>query len=340
MRKVVKLKDVAEAAGVDSSTVSRVLNRDPRLRVAEATKEQVLEAARKLGYKPNAMARGLRTARTNTLAFVVPQIENPVFTQMFVGAVGAANARGYDTVLALVESISGGTGVYERLARTNRVDGLLVATAEPDNVLLKELQRASIPYVVVNRRPRGVENCVAFDNVGATRNATEYLLSLGHRRIAHLAGSAKDWNGERRLIGYRTALEEAGVRFDPSLLIWAGYSFEGGVKATRALLDLRPRPTAVLAATTLTAAGALAALHAAGVGVPEDVSVLGVHEVDIAQMLYPALTTVALPLRQLGEVAANGLIDLLQGARSTVGCVLDSHEMRFRASTGPVNPSA
>lgn len=334
MKKVVKLSDVAEAARVDISTVSRVLNGDPRSRVGDSTKHRILSAAEKLGYKPNAMARGLRTARTQTLAFAIPQIENPVFAQMFVGATGAARARGYDLVMALVEDISGSSGVYERLAHTSRVDGLLVATAEPDAVLSKALRRASIPYVVVNRVLRGVENCVAFDNIAATQKATEYLLSLGHTRIAHLAGVAKDWNAERRTLGYRTAIEDAGLRFDPQLIVTTGYTFDGGVKATQAILKMRDRPTALLTATTLTAAGALRTLHGAGIDVPGEMSVMGIHEVDIAEMLYPALTTVGLPLQQMGEVAVNGLIDLLQGKRASVGCVLDGYEMHFRASTG------
>lgn len=336
MKKNFTLSDVAEAAGVDASTVSRVLNRDPRLRAGESTKQRVIAAAERLGYRPNALARGLRTARTSTLAFVIPQIENPVFAQVFVGALEAANARGYDLVMTLVDNFARAGGVYERLAHASRVDGLLVATSEPDDVLLKELKRASVPYVVVNRRLRGVENCIAFENVGAARKATEYLISLGHRRIAHLAGTAEDWNSEGRVTGYRAALEEAGIRYESPLLVRGGYTFAGGVKGMRTLLKMSNRPTAVLTATTLTAAGALSALSSAGIDVPGEMSVMGIHETQMAEMLLPPLTTVGLPLRRMGETAANGLIDILQGKAVTVGCLLDSYEMHFRASTAPV----
>lgn len=331
--KAVKLSDVAQAAGVDASTVSRVLNDDPRCRVGDATRERIFAVARDLGYKPNAIARGLRTARTRTLGFAVPQLDNPVFAQILIGATAAAHARGYDLVMSLVEDISGGSGVYERLAHTNRVDGLLVATLEDDQTLLKALERASVPYVVVNRKVRGVENCVSFDNFAVAKEATEYLLSLGHRRIAHLAGNLNGSNGTRRLAGYQAALEAAGVRPDPRLVAEAGYTLGGGARAAEALLATRPRPTAILAATVLSAAGALKVLHASGIEVPGEVSVMSIHDVEIAEMLLPPLTTIRLPLRRMGEVATQGLVDLLEDKAGSVARTLRPDGINVREST-------
>lgn len=335
-RKIVKLKDVAVGAGVDASTVSRVLNNQATQRVSQETRERILAKARELGYQPNPLARGLRTSRTYTLGIAVPQLDNPVFAQILIGATEAAHARGYELLVTLVTDITAGPGVYERLAQTHRVDGLLVSTLEKDEALLKALARASVPFVVVNRQVRGVENSVAHDSFAAARQSTEYLLSIGHRRIAHLAGRLNGYNGTQRLAGYRAALEAAGIRPDPALVAEAGYTLEGGERAMRQILAAKNRPTAVVAATVLSAAGALRVLHAEGIRVPEDISVMSIHDVQIAEMLYPPLTTLRLPLYEMGRVATDGLIDLLEGKVSKVACVLHPEKLVIRESTAPL----
>jgi LacI family transcriptional regulator len=333
--RVVKIKDVATAAGVDASTVSRVLNNHATQRVGAETRTRILAAARELGYQPNPLARGLRTARTYTLGIAVPQLDNPVFAQIIIGATNAAHARGYELLVTLVTDLDAGPRVYERLAQTHRVDGLLVSTLEKDEVLMKALERASVPYVVVNRQVRGVDNNVAHDGFEAARQSTEYLISLGHRRIAHLAGRLTGYNGTRRLAGYRAALEAAGLKSDRSLVAEAGYTFEGGERAMRAILKLNPRPTAVIAATVLSAAGALRVLHAEKVRVPEDMSVMSIHDVQIADMLHPPLTTLRMPLQEMGKVATDGLIDLLEGKTKTVSRIFAPDKIIVRESTAP-----
>jgi LacI family transcriptional regulator len=335
MARTVKLEDVAAAAGVDKSTASRVLNNSTPHRVGVKTRERILAAAEQLGYTPNALARGLRTSRTFTLGIAVPQLENPVFAEIIAGASGAARARGYSLVISLVEQLQGEPDVYEKLANSNRVDGLLVATLEEDSVLRKALERASVPFVVVNRKLRGVDTAVAFDSFEAARASTEYLLSLGHRRIAHLAGRLNGYNGTGRLAGYRAALEAAGIEPDPRLVFTAGYTLEGGEQAARTMLASRTRPTAILAATVLSAAGALKALHSAGVDVPGEMSVMSIHDAELAEMLHPPLTAMRLPTRAMGVSAAEGLIDLIEGNTTTVQHVLPPEQLRVRASTSP-----
>lgn len=332
---VVRLHDVAEAAGVHTSTVSRVLNGETDHRVAAETRERVLAVAKELEYHPNAMARGLRTARTNTLGIAVPQLDNPVFAQIIIGATAAAHSRGYDLLVSLVEGSGEHSNVYERLAHTNRVDGLMVATLEKDEVLLNALKRASVPFVLVNRKIRGVANCVAHDGFAAARESTEYLLSLGHRRIGHLAGRLGGYNGPRRLAGYRAALRAAGIADDPELVAEAGYTLEGGVRALRAMLACRTRPTALLAATVMSAAGALKGLHAAGIDVPGEMSVMSIHDVQIAEMLHPPLTTIRLPLQDMGKVATLGLVDLIESKVKVVSKLLRPEGLLIRASTAP-----
>ena len=326
------LADVAAAAGVDPSTASRVLNADTAQRVGEATRKRVLDCAKKLGYQPNALARGLRSARSSTLAIAVPQLENPVFPEIILGAEKAARARGYALLISHCEGTGSDTSVYEQLAKVSRVDGLLVATLEEETALARLLAKSSLPYVVLNRRLAGVANFVVFDNFAAARVATEHLLALGHRRIGHLAGRDSGYNGRERLAGYRAALEAAGIAFDPALVAAAGYTFEGGQLATREMFGSRPWPQAVVAATLLTAAGALRELHAQHIRVPQDVSIVSIHDAAIAEMLEPRLSTVRLPLQEMGARAADGLIDLIEKKVTRVQHVLSHERLVVRES--------
>lgn len=333
--KAAALSDVALAAGVDRSTASRVLSGDTASRVGASTRARIVETAKALGYRPNALARGLRTARSNTLGIGVPQMENPVFPEIIRGAVKAARALGYWVVVTYYDDIGEEASSYEHLAEVNRVDGLLVATLEDDIPLMRSLARTSLPCVVLNRKLKTVENHVVFDSFAAAKLATEHLLSLGHRRIAHLGGRAQGFNSSPRLSGYRTALESWGVAFDPALVVNAGYTFEGGALAMGELLRRSTGATAIVAATTVAAAGALAVLHASGVRVPQDLSIVGIHDVALADMLYPPLTTVRLPLQEMGDRGVRGLVALINGQSERVVATLSPEALVVRKSTAP-----
>jgi LacI family transcriptional regulator len=330
------LADVARAAGVALSTASRILNGESGHRVAAATRDRVLAAARQLSYRPNAIARGLRTARTFTLGIAVPQLENPVFPQIIVGAEAAARERGYSLLISHVAESDTESRTYERLASVSRVDGLLVATLEDDTRLAAALATTSRPFVVLNRKLRGVGNHAVFDSFAAAEMATAHLIALGHRRIAHLAGRMQGYNGTRRLAGYRAALRAAGFRRDTERVVPAGYTFEGGVVAMRELLRDPVRPTGIVAATMLAAAGAMKVLHDEGVDIPGEMSIVAIHDATIADMLYPPLTTVRLPVQELGASATRGLVDLIEGKATEVAITLPPQGLVLRASTGPV----
>jgi len=332
-RRAASLADVAHKAGVDSSTVSRVLNGDTGHRTRPETRARIEKAARSLGYRPNLVARALRTARSFSLGITVPQLDNPVFPQMIVGAEAAAREQGYALLIAHVAEHEDGGQAFERLARQNCVDGLLVATLDDDRALAPALRRTGIPYVILNRRAAGVRNCIQLDTRAAARLATSHLIQLGHKRIAHLAGRAGGGNANDRLAGYRDALKSAGLRFDPRLVHVAGYTAEGGARAMRDVLRcVNPLPTAVFAATLLSAAGAMTALRAAGLQVPLDVSVVGLHDAVLAEVLDPPLTTVRLPAQEMGYEAARGLIDLIEGRQARVERVLAPSELVVRGS--------
>ena len=334
------LSDVAAAADVDSSTASRVLNDEVGHRVGAVTRERVLACAKALGYQPNSLARGLRISRSYTLGIAVPQLDNPVFPEIILGAESAARARGYSLLISHVGDASDDARNYDRLARVSRVDGLLVATLEDDESLAQSLARTSLPFVVLNRKLPEIENHVVFDSFEAAKLATSHLLTLGHRRIAHLAGRQRGYNGTRRLAGYRAALEGAGIAFDADLVVAAGYTFEGGELAMRELLARRNHPTAIVAATILTAAGALKAMHAQGIRVPGQMSIVGIHDAAIADMLHPPLTTVRLPLQEMGACATRGLIDLIEKKAERVAQTLQPERLVLRESTAALRPHA
>ncbi|MCW5624477.1 MAG: LacI family DNA-binding transcriptional regulator [Burkholderiales bacterium] len=328
------LADVARLAGVDTSTASRVLNADRNHRMRPETRERVTEAAKTLGYSPNPLARALRTARSFSLGIAVPQLVSPVFEQIIAGAQAAARERGYGLLIAHVPE--NGAEAFEQLTAANRVDGLLAASLDDDKALGPALENTGVPFVVLNRKAAGITNCIVLDTRAAAYLAVQHLTALGHRRIAHLAGRAGGYNANDRLAGYQDALAAAGIAMDPPLIQNAGYTVEGGAAAMQAILARSDRPpTAVFAATLLSAAGAMSTLRDAGLDVPKDVSIISLHDGILAEVMNPALTTVRLPAREMGYEGTTALIDLIDGRRDNVARVLDQNELVIRRSTAP-----
>jgi LacI family transcriptional regulator len=327
-----RLTDVARMAGVDVSTASRVLRGESTQRIREETRKRILESARTLDYSPNALAQGLRTSRSRTLGLIVPQLDNPVFSSAIYGAEKSAAKHGYSLLIAHREP--GATdAVYHRLSHGNRADGLLVASLDDDGLLREELEATRTPFVLLNRQLPGSRYCVVLDSRAAAAIAVDHLAQMGHKRIAHLAGRPGGFNAGERLAGYRDGLKRHAIPFDPQLVAVAGYTAEGGAAAMRGLLA--QKPTAVLGATLVTAAGAMAVLHEAGLQIPRDVSVMGLHDAPVATMLYPTLTTVKMPTDVMGELASDLLIDLLNGGAPQPIAPLPPDGLIARASTGP-----
>lgn len=330
------LADVASAAGVDPSTVSRVLRDDSGHRVSAETLARIRSAAQSLGYRPNPNARGLRMARSMALGFVVPQLDNPVFSDSVLSAERAARERGYSMLLMHVSADVADAKIYSTFAESHRIDGLIVAAQESDSQLVDELSRVRIPTVVLNRQVPGMPNFVALESESAARTVVEHLLRLGHRRIAHLTGNPVGFNGRQRLKGYTSALEAAGLKVEKRLLAEAGYTFNGGADAmSRILSQPGARPTAVFAATLLSAAGAMSVLHQAGLLIPAQISVAAVHDGRLAQLLHPPLTTVGLPVAEMGRRAAYGLVDMINGKRKSITELLAPESLVVRGSTAP-----
>lgn len=286
---------------MDPSVVSRVLNADPRLTIRPETRERVVEAIAALGYRPNAAARSLRTARAGTLGLVIPDFANPVYAEIIKGAEQAALDMG--SLLLTGSSSRPGlqSGAYADLLGQGRVDGLLLGGDHATPSMLEQLTQQQLPWLLLNRRPRQHDRFVALDDEGAAAIAVEHLVALGHSRIAHIAGPPTADTARRRRNGYRQALDRAGLVRDDALVARGDYTPSGGARAMEALCQLPEPPTAVFVGNVASAIGALDAARRRGLRVPRDVSVVAVHDLELAAYLSPALTTVRMPLAELGR---------------------------------------
>jgi DNA-binding LacI/PurR family transcriptional regulator len=300
--------DVARKAGVSQATVSQVLSGNPRARVAQATRERVMEAAEALGYRPNILARGLVRGRSYAIGVVVPDLTNPFYLDVVTGAQRVAAEAGYAVLPGDTRETT--PSRHLEALRARQVDGVIIdgvgAAALPHDAL-SELK------VVVVDEPSERWPGVASDALAAGRLAAEYLLELGHRSLAFI-GPATDVHGFRmRERGFFQALRGAGISLPHEWLRRTPPTVSGGQKAMRALLASGRRPTAVFCANDLIAMGALKAALTAKVAVPRELSIVGCDDVEMASVVTPELTTVAIPARELGARAARLLLRQLEG---------------------------
>ncbi|WP_026876672.1 LacI family DNA-binding transcriptional regulator [Jiangella gansuensis] len=327
------LADVAARAGVDRSVISRVLSGDPRLLIREETRRRVLDAVRDLGYRPNVAARTLRTRRTGTLGLLIPDYANPVYAEIIKGAEAAAAER--DCVL-LTGSADAATELdsYLDLLGQGRVDGLLLAGELTSKAVLDGLTADGLPWLLVNRTMRGEARHVVLDDERAAALAVEHLAGLGHTDIAHLAGPSGADTARRRHRGYQAAMRAHGLDVQPSWTTRGDYTADGGFRAMIEILEAPGRPTAVFVANLASAIGALHALRSRGVAAPDLMSVVAVHDLPLAEHLSPALTTVRMPLRELGQRGVELLAEV--GPDATVREVVTGPmEVVPRESTAP-----
>jgi LacI family transcriptional regulator len=329
-RRAIRLVDIAQAAGVHVSTVSRVLNGDPALSIRPETYERILSTARAQGYRPNALARALKQRRTGAFALVVPLLRNPIWVRLQRGALQRARERGY--VVMIMEEPTDDPrppADYRYLVEESRVDGLLLATA----LRVPEHRPGvpSIPHVYVNRRGPDRGNDVVMDEAGAMRLFVEHVVGLGHRSIALIDGPAEIDTVYRRVSAARRLCAARGI----SLTVrHAPGTEDGGWAAGLRLLDRDPRPTAYGVGGLNQLFGLLAALRAAGVAVPGEASVVSFDEDECLGFLEVPVTSVAMPLAELGMAAVDGLIARIEGGPATDVLIRDPIHLQVRGSTG------
>ncbi len=304
------LADVASLANVDSSVVSRVLNNDSALRVRDETRARVLAAIQELGYKRNVQAQSLRTKRANAIGLVIPTYDSPVYAAVIDGAASAATDRDAFLLTASLTTLNtvGSEGSPLDLLATGRVDGLLVGGHDYE-VPLGDFHATSAPVLTVNRRIPGFDRWVVLDDEGAAAMAVHHLIDIGHREIAHLAGPPSADTASRRQAGFVSAMRERGLSTQQTRVIEADYTIAAGAVAAASLIaDVSP-PTAIVAANVASAVGALYALRQVGVNVPDDVSLVAIHDSPLAEYLDPPLTVVEMPLFELGRRGVELLLE-------------------------------
>ena len=306
------MKSVAARAGVSVQTVSAVINNKPG--ITAKTRQRVMLAVQQLGYRPYSVARSLRTRRTRTIALVVSDIANPSFSTMASAAEDNAHSSGYSVVVYNTHDDITREANYMHTAIERWVDGVLFVSAEDQMTSLHTLRAAGIPSVAIDRIPENYTGAsVTLDNVKAGCIAAEHLLRLGHRRIAHISGPLKLRLARERLRGFRETIACQGL--DPDMYPPGQGDWEcmAGFLAMQQLLAQTPPPTALFAANDRMAIGAMQAAYQAGLRVPQDLSIVGLDDIEVAAFQIPPLTTVRQSFAELATRGVQLLLDLLAG---------------------------
>jgi LacI family transcriptional regulator len=331
----VTIRSVAVAAGVSMSTVSNVLS-GRHEQMAVETRERVLAAIASLNYQPNHAARSLVTKRTATIGLIMSEVTNSLYPPVTVGAEEACRQAGYGLLLANAEDAESERRGVD-LMRSKRVDALVVFSVsllDADNRQLYAAQKAGMPVVAINRcLPLDAPlSAVWFDHRSGGLLATQHLVDLGHRRIAHIAGPANRMTGIHRRQGYESALAAAGIPLQAALVATGDYSFTTGERLMRQLW--RERPTAVFVAGDAMALGALRALSRLGVRVPDDLSLVAFGNPDLVKFATPAITTVDLPVAMAGRVAVELALRRMQRPEEKEVRMLET-SLLVRETTAP-----
>jgi LacI family transcriptional regulator len=334
--------DVAREAQVSIATVSKVLNRmGSFIPISSQTREKVLAAASALNYQPDFTAQSLRSRRTHTIGLVVANVRHPYFSEIIGGVDQACQDAGYVSLLSSAEDNPEREKFCINLFQQKRVDGILLAgeTASLEDEAIFSLVEKKIPVVLVARELKDERvPQVTLDNRLGGKMAVKHLLSLGHRRIACLAGPYGKNDSELRLEGYRLALEEAGLPYDPELVaVGGGIIAEDGYREMKRLLELPIPPTAVFCYNDTKAFGALKALQEARITVPDRMSVVGFDDIEFCDYSSPPLTSIRQPRFDMGYRAAKTLLHLLQNPETEIEKQMAlKPKLTVRNSTGPM----
>jgi LacI family transcriptional regulator len=315
---VLTLEEIAQLAGVSRSTVSRVVNDDPR--VSPDARSRVEMVIREHNYIPNAAARSLASRRTRIIGLLISPavgviLSDPFFTDLIQGAVRAGNDSDYILTILMETGDSPDTAdrIYRRFIRSRHVDGVVILSSVVEDPIVERLKDDQFPFVLIGRHPHHAVNFVDIDNRLAARDAVMHLLEHGYRRIGMVDGPPNMIASIDRYAGYVNALQEAGRMPDPGLTLHADFTRRGGYRAMQAILNSNPvPPDAMFVASDTMASGVLQALRDVGLRVPDDVAVMGFDGLDETLVSQPILSTVHQPIRELGAQGVQALIDLLE----------------------------
>lgn len=325
-----RIKDVAHRAGVSSATVSRVLNGTAT--VSPEMEARVRQAIEELGYRPNRLARSLRRQQTETIGVVVSDIENPHFTRAVRAIEDAAYKQGYRVILCNTDETPEKQRAYLDVLAAEQVVGIIIAPAIPDDPAISTVLDRGIPVVAFDRSVDDERaDAVYADNVQATRVATTHLLDLGRQHVGFIAGRPEIQTGVERLRGYQETMDQRGAW---SAVGKGSFRLDQAREATRQMLADHPELDGLVVANNLMAIGALQALREAGKRVPDDVALVGIDDPPWAELVGPAMTTLAQPTQEMAQSAFELLLDRIAGRRKRARFVIFHFELRVRESCG------
>lgn len=313
--KRVTMKDVARRAGVSTATVSHVINATRH--VEETTKQAVIAAMQELGYQPNSIARSLRSGETKTIGLVVPDASNLFFADIARRIENIGYENGYSVILCNSDNDLAKQQDYVNTLIAKQVDGVIFISAGESKEDLERLTDSGTPIVVADRDvPVHLADVVLLDNEEAGYIAAEHLLELGHEHIACITGPPGVSPSMQRITGCRRAMEERGLTLDESLVLPGDFTIEGGLKVMETLLDRASPPTAVFVLNDMMAIGAISTARRKGYRVPDELSVVGFDDIELASAVNPALTTMAQPIQEMAEIATERLLEKIHSSYS------------------------
>jgi LacI family transcriptional regulator len=311
MSKRVTIQDIARVAGVSYQTVSRVLNDKPD--VSKETRKHIKEVIQKLHYRPNELARGLRSKNTRTIGLIVPDSSNPFFAEIAKGVENRGFEKGYSVILCNSAQLLARELEYLELLRAKKVDGIIFITTTTQVSHIRPLCESGIPVVMFFRDAGDLSvDTFKIDNALAGYIATSHLIELGHRDIACIRPKFDQTPSGKRVEGYQRALTEAGLTWQADLMPRGDNLFEGGERAMQTLIDSGIAFSAVFAANDAMAIGAMRCLRHYGFRIPQDVSIVGIDDILLARYCEPPLTTVAQMKQEAGMMAARALIERIE----------------------------
>jgi LacI family transcriptional regulator len=301
------------------------------------TARRVIKVAESLGYRPNPIARGLKTSKSGTVGLVIPDLTNPLFPPIVRGIEDVLEPAGYSGLIVNTDNDPGRERAQIESLRSRQVEGLIIATALVHHPLLEQLRREGVLMVMVNRRPDGIDvPSITPDDAAGVELAVQHLADFGHRRIAHLAGPSNTSTGVVRARSFRSTVRDLGLHDDPALIATCPYwSEEAGADALRSLLDSGVEFSAVVAGNDLIALGCYDVFAERGIDCPTDISVVGFNDMPFLDKLRPPLTTVAIPHQQIGTEAARLLLDGIAEPTRPARSVLLPLSLVVRGSTAP-----
>ncbi len=323
---------VAERAGVSKATVSRVINGNPH--VKEEIRSRVLLAIDELGYRPSAVARNLATNRSSLIGLILPDITNPFFPVLARGVEDAAHRLGYGLFISNTDNDPKKEQEYIHKMAEQQVGGIVLISSILNEEAVHDLTNLQTPIVLCDRRIANAPfDAVLIDDFRAAYESVSDLISRGHTRIAHLAGPKNIESAENRKKGYLEAMRHAGLE---PFISMGNFSYESGFHQTESVIE-DWHPTAIFAANDLVALGAIQKIHDLGLRVPQDISVMGCDDIQFSRMSRPTLSTISIPVYQIGVTAVQLLNDRMKGVRAEARNVILEHKIVHRDSSSGVD---